>query len=166
MRIPVMLLLAVSFFVGIDCYSQDPCSARYRLKSDEKPLTAAEVAHRALLATPPEERRHLVFGDVEFMLKCGTQQDAAMLFEAIRNTSTQMGGATVATADQHAISVSWDDGFKPNLAAFWFNFDSPLTAIPHPGDKVFISGTYFSYSREPFQINMMNPSFRLLPPSQ
>jgi hypothetical protein len=75
-----------------------------------------------------------------------------------------MAGATVVEADQYAIRVSWEDGFKPNLAAFRFNFDTPLTAIPHPGEKIFISGTYASYSKVPFQINMANPSFRSLPP--
>ena len=158
-----VLLLATCFFVGIDCYSQDLCSARFTPKSDSKPLTAAELVHRVLLHTPPAERRHLYFGDVEFILRCGTQQDAAELFAAVRNTSIQMVGATVVEADRDAIRVSWDDGFRPNLGAFRFNFDMPLTAIPHPGEKVLIGGTYSSYSQEPFQINMTNPSFRAIP---
>jgi hypothetical protein len=153
-----VLLLATCFLVGIDCYSQNLCSARLSLRSDPKPLTAAELAHRVLLDTSPAERRHLYFGDVELILRCGTQQDAAELFAAVRNTSIQMVGATVVEADHDAIRVSWDDGFKPNLGAFRFNFDRPLTAIPHPG-----GGTYSSYNQEPFQINMTNPSFRVIP---
>jgi hypothetical protein len=85
------------------------------------------------------------------------------LFAAVRNTSIQMVGATVAEADHDAIRVSWDDGFHPNLAAFRFNFDKPIDTIPHPGDKIQISGTYSSYSYEPFRINMTNPSFALMP---
>lgn len=161
-----ILLSATCFFAGINCYCEDPCSGTVRPKPEEKPLTKAEVAHRALLKTPPEKQRDLYFGDVEFILRCGTQQDAAELFAAVRNTSVRMVGATVVEADQDAIRVSWDDGFKPNLAAFRFNFDRPLKAIPHPGDKILISGTYSSYSRDPFQINMTNPSFALLPPRQ
>jgi hypothetical protein len=38
-----------------------------------------------------------------------------------------------------------------------------VTAIPLPGEKVVISGTYSSYSQDPFQINMTNPSFRIIP---
>ena len=158
----VILLFTTCFFVGFDCYSQDPCAARLvSSKPDEKPLTSAEIVHHILLTTPPDQRHNLGFGDVELILRCGTQQDAAEFFAAVRNTSIQMVGATVVEADQHVIRVSWEgDGFKPHLVAFRFNFDSPLTAIPHPGEKILISGTYSSYSQEPFQINMMNPSFR------
>jgi hypothetical protein len=160
-----ILLAATCFFVGIDCHAQDPCSGTVRPKSEEMPLTKAEQVHRILLTVPPEERPHLVFGDVEFILKCGTPQDAAEFFAAIRNTSAQMVGATVVEADQDFVRVSCDDGFKPNLGAFRFTFDKPLNLIPHPGDKIQISGTYSSYSREPFQINMTNPSFVLLHPN-
>jgi hypothetical protein len=159
-----IFLSIVCFFVGSDCYPQDPCSGTVRVKSEEKPLTKAEIAHRALLKTPLEERRHLAFTDVEFILKCGTQQDAAELFAAVRNTSVQMVGATVVEeADQNAIHVTCDDGFKPHLVAFRFNFDRQVTAMPLPGEKVVISGTYSSYSQDPFQINMTNPSFRVIP---
>jgi hypothetical protein len=161
-----ILLSATCFFVCSNCYPQDPCSQTVRLKSEEKPLTKAELVHRVLLQIPPEKRRDLVFGDVELILRCGRQQDAAELFAAIRDTSIQMVGATVVEADQDAIRVSWDDGFKPHLVAWRFNFDRPLTAIPHPGDKVQISGTYSSYSQDPFQINMTNASFAPLPPRQ
>jgi hypothetical protein len=161
-----ILLSATCLFVGTDCYSQDPCYRTVRLKPEEKPLTMADLPHRALLKTPPDERRYLVFGDVELILRCGTQEDAAELFAAVRNTSVQMDGATVVEADQHVIRVSWVDGFQPNLAGFRFNFDKPLTAIPIPGQKVLISGTYSSYRREPFQINMTNPSFALQQPRQ
>lgn len=161
-----ILLLATCFFVGFDCHAQDPCSQSVSTKPDEKPLTSAEFVHRLLVQTPPKERRLIYFGDVEYILKCGTQQDAAELFAAVRNTTVQMFGATVVEADQHVILVSWKDGFKPSLVAFRFNFDTPLTVIPHPGEKILISGTYLSYDREPFQIIMTNPSFRPLLPEQ
>lgn len=157
-----ILLSATCFFVGIDCYSQDLCSGTVRPKSEGKPLTKAELVHRVLLQIPIGERPHLVFGDVEFILKCGTPRDASEFFAAIRNTSAQMVGATVVEADQDFVRVSCDDGFKPNLVAFRFTFDKPLNPIPHPGDMIQISGTYYSYSREPFQINMTNASFVLL----
>ena len=162
-----VLLSAMCFFLGTDCYAQDPCSAVLTAqKPDEKPVTTSEIVHRMLLKTPPEGRRSFAFADVEFILMCGTQQDAAEFFAAVRNTPIQMDSVTVVEADQHVVRVSWDDGFKPNLAGFRFNFDRPLTAIPHPGDKIVISGTYSSYSQKPFQINMTNPSFVLLHPKQ
>ena len=159
-----ILLFATCFFVGTDCYSQDPCSRTVRPKPDEKPLTSAEIVHHVLLNNSLEQRRHLTLSDVVFMLRCGTQQDAAEFFVAIRDTSVQVPDATVVEANQDFVRVSWDDGFKPNLVAFTFKFDKPLNAIPQPGDKIQIRGTYSSYSREPFQINMTNSSFVLLPP--
>jgi hypothetical protein len=166
-----IFLSATFFFVGIDCYAQDPCSRTVSPKPGEKPLTSAEIV---LLTTPPEERRHLALSDVEFSLRCGTPQDAAELFVVLRNTSVQIPDATVVEANQDFIRVSRDDGFKPNLVTFRFTFDKPLSAIPNPGDKIQIRGTYSSYSREPFQINitnssfanMTNSSFVLLPPRQ
>jgi hypothetical protein len=116
-----------------------------------------------MLTTTPENRPRLAPSDVEFILKCGTQEDAEALFAAVRNTSVKMVGVTVAEANQNSIRVTWGDGFKPPLGAFRFNFDKPLTAIPTPGEKITIIGTYASYAREPFQIIMTNPSFALLP---
>jgi hypothetical protein len=157
-----IFLSATCFFAGIDCYCQDPCSARFvNPKSGETPLTSSELAHRVLRQTPPEERRRLAFCDVEFILRCGTQQDAAEFFAAVRNTSVQLAGATVVEADQDVVRVSWDDDFKPDLVAFGFNFDRQLNAIPHPSDRIGISGTYSSYSQQPFQINLTNPWFIL-----
>jgi hypothetical protein len=162
MRFAAAILLSTTcFFAGIDCYAQDPCSTHFAQKPGERPLTSSELVHRVLLLTPPEDRPHLALADVEFILRCGTQQDAAEFFVAIRNTSVQIANATVVEADQDVVRASCDDGFKFNLEAFSFKFDSPLNAIPHSGDKILIGGTYSSYSREPFQINMTNSSFVL-----
>jgi hypothetical protein len=168
MRIVAAILFsATCFSVGISCHAEDSCSVRQApAKPGEKPLTASELVHHVLFTTLPENRLRFGYGDVEVMLKCGTQEDAAAFFAWVRNTSVRMVGATVVEADQAVLRVSWDDGFKPNLAAFRFNFDKPLGATPHLGDKVIISGTYSSYSREPFQINLTNASFVLLPPGQ
>ena len=165
-----ILLLGTCFFVGIDCYPQESCSAYFAsVKMEEvvKPFkSAAELAHHVLLITPSENWRHLVSGDVEFVLKCGSQQDAADLFAALRNTSLHLVDATIAEADQHFIRVRWDQPYRFDmpLTAYRFNFDIPLTAIPHPGEKVIIDGTYSSYSQEPFQINMTNASIHPVPP--
>ena len=161
-----VLLLTTCFLVGIDSCAQDPCSSVYRPKPGKKPLTAAQLVHRNLLQIPSEDRNHLAFGDVESILRCGTRQDAKVFFAALRNTSVQMVGGTVVEADQHAIRVSWDYGLKPDPGAFRFNFERPLTAIPRPGDKIVIRGTYSSYSQEPFQINMTNASIGPLRPEQ
>jgi hypothetical protein len=168
MRIAAAILLSATCFpVGMGCYAQDSCSVRQApTKPGDKPLTASEKVHHILLTTPPWNQLHFAFGDVEAILKCGTQEDAAKFFAWVRNTSVQMVGATVVESDQDVFLVSWDEGFKPNLAAFRFNLDKPLDAIPHPGDKVIIRGTYSSYSREPFQINLSNASFVLVPPRQ
>ncbi len=166
MRITVAILLfSTWFFVGIDCYAQDPCSVRFvTTKPSEKSYTAPELVHRNMLQTPPRDLTRLAFGDVEFILKCGSSEDAAEFFAAIRDTSIQMDGATVVEAGRDFVRVSWDDGFEPNLTAFRFNFDKPLNTIPHPSEKVLISGTYSSYSREPFQINLTNSTFILAQP--
>jgi hypothetical protein len=160
MRIGARILLSASFFfLGIACYAQDPCSVRPNPRANEKSLTSAELAHRVLLQVAPEKWRDLSPGDVEFILRCGTQQDADEFFPVLHNTARLMPGAQVLEAYPDAIRVSWEDGFKPNLDAFWFRFDSPLAVVPRPGDKVNISGTFSSYSRSPFQINMKSSSF-------
>jgi len=109
---------------------------------------------------------HVAFEDIEIILKCGLREDAEEFFSRIQNKAVQMVGATVVDASQDAVRVSWKDSFKPNLAAFKFNFDRPPNVIPHPGDKITISGTYSSYSREPFQINLTNASFVPFHPRQ
>jgi hypothetical protein len=171
MRTPtVILLLGTCFFVGIDCYPQESCSAYFssvKMEVVAEPFkSAAELAHRALLTTPQEMRRHLVPGDVELILKCGWPQDAADLFAALRNTPIHLVDATIAEADQRVIRVRWDGAtkFDMSLTTYRFNFDPPLTAIPHPGEKIIIDGTYSAYSHEPFQINITNASIHPVPP--
>jgi len=165
-----ILLLGMCFFVGIDCYPQESCSAYFAsVKMEEvvKPFkSAAELAHQVMLTTPPERRRDLGAGDVMFVLKCGSQQDAADLFAALRNTPIHLVDFTITEADQHFIRVRWDGAFKSDMpfTAYRFNFDPPLTAIPHPGEKIIVDGTYSSYSQEPFQINMTNASLHPVPP--
>jgi hypothetical protein len=162
--ITAILLSAACCFVGTDCYSQNPCSALYiGATPGEGHLTGSQLVHRLLLTTPVEVRRHLSFGDVEFILKCGTQREAAEFFAAIRNTAINMDGATVLEAGKHTVRVGWDDGFRPSLGTFSFEFDAALDVTPQPGDKILISGTYSSYSQDPFQINLTNSSF-VLPP--
>jgi hypothetical protein len=164
------LLLGTCFLASVDCYPQETCSAYFDSVKMEGAVKAfkstAELAHHVLLITPKQNWHHLVSSDVEFILKCGSPQDAADLFTALRNTPLHLVDATIAEADQHFIRVHWDQdfGFYKNVTAFKFNFDTPLTVIPHPGDKVIIDGTYSSYSQEPFEINMANASVRPVPP--
>jgi hypothetical protein len=166
MRFAAALLLSATCLVtGNAGYSQDPCSGRpLSPKPGEQPLTVAQLAHQAFLETTSETRPRLALGDVEAIVKCGMQQDAEELFATMRDTSVQASGFTVVEADRNSICVFWDDGFKPNLAAFRFHFDQPLPALPHPGDRIRISGNYSPYSREPLQINMTNASFVMLHP--
>jgi hypothetical protein len=162
MRIASLALPATCLLFCMSSYAQtDRCSTHVvGPKPSEKTLTSEEIVHRAMFVSTPEQRRMFYWGDVEFILRCGTQQDAADLFSAVRNEPVRMYGATVFEAGQNFIRVSWDDGF--NSGGFKFNFDMPLRAIPKPGQKVSISGTYSSYSREPFQINLVNSSFLYL----
>jgi hypothetical protein len=154
------LLLTICSLVNINAYSEARCPAHVTSgKPGEKSLTSSELVHHVLLTTPSEVRPHLIFGDVEFILKCGTQEDAEEFFRDIRNKSITMGPVSVIEAGQNFVRVAGDDGFKPNLAAFQFNFQTPVIAIPQPGSIVRVYGTYSSYSREPFRINMTNSSF-------
>lgn len=165
MRLAAASILSATLFSAATlCFSQSPCSDRaITPNSYDKPLTSTELVHRIMLTTSSEDLHNLAFGDVEYILKCGTQQDAESLFAAIGNTSVKMVGATVVEANQNSIRVAWDDGFKPHLGTFWFDFEKPLTVIPMPGEKIIINGTYVSYTREPLQIVMTNPSFVLSP---
>ena len=160
MRIAAAILLsATCFFLATECYSQDPCSTRYSPKPNEKPLTGVELAHRVLLLSPPAKWNLLTIGDVEFVLGCGTQHDADEFFAALHDKSTQVPDAIVLEVHEDVLRVAWDDGSYPNLGELWFRFDKPLAVMPHPGDKIVISGMYSSYSRVPLQINMTNASF-------
>lgn len=156
-----ILLSAICFFVGIQCYAQNPCPARYSSKAGEKPLTAAEQVHRLLLQTPREEWGRLWAGEVLAILRCGSRQDADEFFTAFHNTSAQMDGI-VLDADQSSIRVVVHDS-DSHLGAFWFTFNRPLAAIPHPGEEVVISGTYSLCNRNPLQIKMTNSSFSVVP---
>jgi len=163
-----ILLLGTCFFAGVDSYAQESCTTYFdRVKAEVKPLkSAAELVHHVLFTSPSENWRLFASGDVELVLKCGSPQNAADFFAAIRNTPLHLVDAIIAEADQHFIRVHWDQdfGFYRNVTAFKFNFDPPLTAIPHPGERVIIDGTYSSYSQEPFEINMTNASIHPVPP--
>jgi hypothetical protein len=103
-----LVLTATCLLLGVKSFAQnDPCSVRIVNKiSTEKPLTSAEVAHHALVTTPPTKLSKLYWGDVEFILRCGTQQDATELFAAVRNEYIRMVGATVFEASQNFVRVS------------------------------------------------------------
>ena len=167
MRIMAAVVLCATFlFAGMEGHSQDPCTTEYRSKPSEKPLTGTELVHRNMLLIPFEKWRRFGFGDVEVFLRCGTQQDADEFFTALHNTSTEMPGATVLEADRDVVLVAWEgDGDNGHLGTFAFRFSSPLTMLPHPGDKIDIRGTYSSYSRMPLQINMTNSSFIFIHPA-
>jgi hypothetical protein len=75
MRVASLVLSATCLLLGTRSYAQnDPCSARVASpKPTEKPLTSAEAAHHVMLTSTLEERRKIYWGDVEFILRCGTQ---------------------------------------------------------------------------------------------
>jgi hypothetical protein len=101
MRIAAAILLSAKcFFVAVNCHAQDPCSASIALKPGEKPLKASERIHRILLRILPGNRNTLYFGEVELVLKCGTLEDAAEVFAAVKDAAIRMVGATVAEANQ------------------------------------------------------------------
>ncbi len=145
-RIPVTILLAATcFFAGIESYSQDPCSPPASLKPGEKPLTGSELVHRGMHYTTSENASHLSYADIEFFLRCGTDQDAEEFFSYLRNSSRQIVGATVLEVGQDLIRVAWDgDSYNGHLGTTLFRFDDPLVAIPQLGQKVIISGIYSS----------------------
>lgn len=164
MRAAAAILFSVmSFSGGILCYSQDPCAVRHESGPKKSSISAAEIAHGALVQMSPDGWNKFAAGDVEFILRCGTQEDADRLFAVLHNTSMQMGEVAVQEANQNAIRVVWHDGNHPALGAFRFEFDKPISLPPSPGEKVIISGTYSSYSRAPFRINMTNAAFTLRP---
>jgi hypothetical protein len=162
MRAALLVFFACLVF-GLQSYAQsDPCNARIpSSKPDGQPLTSSELAHEVIMSASPDERHKFYWGDVEFVLRCGNEKDASELFAAVRNESVRMNGATVFEASSNFIRVSWDDGF--NLGGFRFNFETPLSAPLKPGQKIFISGAYSSFTRDPFQINFANSSFLPMP---
>jgi hypothetical protein len=113
-----------------------------------------------LIATTPDLAA-LAISDKEFVLQYGRPAaegrpaDADKLFDSIKGKSVTLPDVLViaSTASQVTVAVS-DDAIQSKTADFVFNFKDPLKAAPAVGDKVTLSGTYDSYTKDPLQIIM------------
>jgi hypothetical protein len=89
--------------------------------------------------------------------------DADEVFDAVKGKSVEYPDVLViaATPDSVQVAVS-DDSVQAKTADFTFNMKEPLpatakpgeAAIPKPGDKVTIDGTWSSYTQTPLMITM------------
>ena len=113
-----------------------------------------------LIATTPDLAA-LAISDKEFVLQYGRPAaegrpaDADKLFDSIKGKSVTLPDVLViaATDSQVTVAVS-DDAIQNKTADFVFNFKEPLKTLPAVGDKVTLSGTYESYTKDPLQIIM------------
>jgi hypothetical protein len=113
-----------------------------------------------LIATTPDLAA-LAISDKEFVLQYGRPAaegrpaDADKLFDSIKGKSVTLPDVLViaSTTSQVTVAVS-DDAIQNKTADFVFNFKEPLKTAPAVGEKVTMSGTYDSYTKDPLQIIM------------
>jgi hypothetical protein len=113
-----------------------------------------------LIATTPDLAA-LAISDKEFVLQYGRPAaegrpaDADKLFDSIKGKSVTLPDVLViAATDSQVTAAVSDDAVQNKTADFVFNFKEPLKTLPAVGDKVTLSGTYDSYTKDPLQIIM------------
>ncbi len=162
-----LTLTAATFFVALSCDAQSihtsATNSPAATASAHPKESPSEVAHHVMLTTPEKDLDKLIFADVAFVLKFGTPEEAARLFAAVKGKPIQMSGGLVTGAGTSCVRVLWDVDIDPAPPAFIFDFEQPLASRPPVGAKVVLSGTYATYTREPFQITMSHASFGPVP---
>ena len=145
------LITAAILFIPRICHGQT---------SGPRP-TYAEVAHHLAQTIRPEYANGLFCGDVALVLKYGSPEEAERLSRLVLNVPTHIVRANVLEARENWILVSSPDGNTPPFGVFRFEFKEPLSILPSPGQKITLSGTYSSYTRNPLLITMTNSSISL-----
>jgi len=115
--------------------------------------TPAEQAHTMALATAPDK---MDFGQWEFILSNGSQEDQDLVWNAIKGKAVQLNGAVLkATATEFDIAGSLDDiEAKKVDITLTFEDKVPLRLIPKEGASLDFQGEPASYTPNPFMMTM------------
>jgi hypothetical protein len=121
----------------------------------------ADIAHNVMLTTP--DLTMLWAGDKEYILQNGSPDDATRLFSAIKGTTETIPALVIESSPQALKVALSDDAVRNKTADFTFMMTphdlgmsqwqggGPATAV---GRMVRLSGTYASYTGNPFMISM------------
>ena len=119
-----------------------------------KPAPKPADIVRDVIATTPSSGRACL-ADKEFILANGSPDEAAKVWDSVKGKAVQIPDALVIAATNSSIQVAVsDDAVLSKTADFTFNMAAPLKAVPPPGSKITISGTYASFTKSPLMITM------------
>ena len=115
--------------------------------------TPAEQAHTMATATAPEK---MDFGQWEFILSNGSQEDQDLVWNAIKGKAVQLNGTVIkATATEFDLAGSLDDiDAKKADITLTFEEKVPLKLIPKEGASLDFQGEPASYTPNPFMMSM------------
>jgi tetratricopeptide (TPR) repeat protein len=115
--------------------------------------TPAEQAHAMAIASDPTK---MDFGQWEFILSNGSQEDQDLVWNAIKGKAVQLSGTVIkATASEFDIAGSLDD-IEAKKADITLTFEDkvPLKLIPKEGASLDFQGEPASYTPNPFIMTM------------
>jgi hypothetical protein len=113
----------------------------------------ADVAAQVIASTP--DLATLAISDREFILQNAKPEDAAKVWDAVKGKSVQIPDATVVSVSDTELKVAVsEDAVASKTADFTFQLAAPLKTPPAIGDKVTVTGTYASFTPNPFMITM------------
>lgn len=116
------------------------------------PPTPQQLAHQAVTSTP--DLSSLSLHDKEYILKNGSSDDAAKVWDVLKGKVAEVPGVVISgTRDSVQMAVS-PSAQKDNTADFTVNMKKPLKVAPNAGDKVTYIATFSSFTQNPLMINM------------
>ena len=114
----------------------------------------ADIANQ--LVTSTTDYTTLNIGDTIFILQNASQENADKVFASFKGKSTEFQGTVIsATADSVQLAVS-DDAQASKTADTTIKMAEPLKTIPTVGAQETYIGTYDSYTRSPFMLNVVD----------
>jgi hypothetical protein len=129
---------------------EPPANIRDTIKPAPSP---ADIVKQVIASTP--DLATLAISDKEFILQNGSPEDAAKVWDTIKGKTVQFPDATVISVSDTALQVAVsDDAVQSKTADFTFNLAAPLKNPPAVGSKVTVTGTYASFTPQPFMITM------------
>jgi hypothetical protein len=121
----------------------------------------ADIVHNVMMTTP--DLTMLWAGDKEYILQNGSPDDATKLFSAIKGTTETISALVIESSPQALKVALSDEAVRNKTADFTFMMTphdlgmsqwqagGPATAV---GRMVQLSGTYASYTGNPFMVTM------------
>jgi len=144
-RIVFWTILAIYLFTAGTAWGQLVCSD-YSPGPWEHGKSPAEVAHQLMATTRPEDIGKLAGGDTQFVILCGSPQEAERAFAAKKGRTGWFASVVVIAVGADWIKVAAaDDAVRLHRADYVFKTDAQMTSPPVVGERLDFHGTYSSY---------------------